>query len=285
MSTKLDPQITLQDFLINQSFMNSERLQMDIRRQWEDALKEPRYATTKRLTRHGYKVYSQNDEDGIILEILRRIGDVPKTFVEFGVESGIECNTLNLLLSGWKGLWLEGDKNFVGKIGENFAQQIASDSLAVKHAFITRDNINTLIGDAGFSGPIGLISIDIDSNDIWVWRALNVVQPAIVVIEYNATWAPPLSIAQADNPDIFWRGTNYFGASLCALEKVGRLKGYQLVGCNWSGANAFFVRQDLCGDKFHLPATAEELYEPARYWLRHLRSGHRPGMGPVVTVV
>jgi hypothetical protein len=276
--------MTLNDFLLNQASINSEKLQMDVRREWEHAMQQPRFAATKRLNRHGYKVYSQNEEDGMIAEILARIGPVPETFVEFGVENGLECNTLRLLMAGWKGLWMEGDKNYVAQIGQNLATQIGAGQMQVKHSFVTKDNINQLISEAGFNGPLGLVSIDIDGNDIWVWKALSAVQPAIVVIEYNATWTPPLSIAQPDDPNIFWRGTNYFGASLKALEKAGAEKGYQLVGCNWSGSNAFFVQKDLCGDKFHNPATAEELHEPPRYWLRHLRAGHRAGVGPVVTV-
>jgi len=277
-------ELTLPAFLANQAAVNNEVLQMEARRHWQDALQAPRYQQAKRLTRHGYKVYSQQDEDGLIAEILKRIGDVPKTFIEFGVENGLECNTLRLLLEGWSGLWLEGDANFVAQIKSNLAHYVTPGTLKVGHAFVTTENVNDLFARHGLSGEIGLLSVDIDGNDIWVWEAVSVVKPAIFVCEYNATWAPPLSIAQPADPSIHWRGTNYFGCSLEALTKISAKKGYSLVGCNFSGANAFFVRNDLLGDKFHAPFTAAEHYEPPRYWLRHLKAGHRPSLGPVVQV-
>ena len=274
----------LANFLNNQAFFNNELMQMQVRQCWEETLRQPRYQEKKRITRFGHKVYAQNDEDGIIAEIVNRLGNIPKTFIEFGVENGLECNTLALLVGGWKGLWLEGSEKYVAQMGQSFAPYLKEGQLKVAQAFITRDNVNALFSHCGMTGEIGLLSIDIDSNDIWVWKAIDVVKPAIVVIEYNATWAPPLTIAQPDDPNVMWQGTNYFGASLGALEKVGAEKGYNLVGCNFSGANAFFVRADLCGNKFHAPYTAAEHYEPARYWLRHIKAGHRAGIGPVVTV-
>lgn len=277
-------EVSLNNFLANQAALNNERLQMDVRKFWQDDLQTERYQQPQRLLRHGYKVYSQNEEDGIIAEILSRLGPVPQTFVEFGVETGLECNTLCLLMSGWKGLWLEGSDKYVEAIRRGYAERIAAQQLTVSHSFITTQNINALIEAGGYKGELGLISIDIDGNDIWVWEALSVVSPAIVVIEYNSTWAPPLNIAQPNDPALYWQGTNYFGASLEAMTRMGTKKGYQLVGCNYSGSNAFFVRKDLAAGKFHEPATAREHYEPPRYWMRHLRAGHRPGVGPTVSI-
>lgn len=277
-------EMTLNAFLSNQAAVNNEVLQMQARQHWQETLQLPRYQESKRLLKFGYKVYSQQDEDGIIAEIVRRLGNIPKTFIEFGVENGVECNTLRLLVDGWKGLWLEGDPGFVEQIKTNLANYVTPGQLKVGHAFVTTENVNQLFSQHGFSGELGLLSVDIDGNDIWVWDAVSVVKPAIFICEYNATWAPPLSIAQPSDPAIYWRGTNYFGCSLEALTKISAKKGYTLVGCNFSGANAFFVRSDLCGDKFHTPATAAEHHEPPRYWLRHLKAGHRPGLGPVVQV-
>jgi hypothetical protein len=277
-------EMTLNAFLTNQAAVNNEVLQMQALKHWQDTLQLPRYQESKRLLKFGHKVYSQQDEDGIIAEIVRRLGPIPKTFIEFGVENGLECNTLRLLVDGWKGLWLEGDAGFVEQIKTNLAHYVTPGQLKVGHAFVTTENVNQLFSAQGFSGEIGLLSVDIDGNDIWVWDAVSVVKPAIFVCEYNATWAPPLSIAQPADPAIYWRGTNYFGCSLEALTKISAKKGYSLVGCNFSGANAFFVRSDLCSDSFHTPATAAEHYEPPRYWLRHLKAGHRPGIGRVVQV-
>ena len=121
----------------------------------------------------------------------------------------------------------------------------------------------------GVSGEIDLLSIDIDNNDYWVWKAITRINPRVVVIEYNATLRPPMSLVVPYEPERTWDGaTNYFGASLEAFVRLGRSKGYRLVGCSISGVNAFFVRDDIAGDHFFDPATAEELYEPPRYLFR-----------------
>src|SRR4051794_30133259 len=82
-------------------------LRLNIQRVWSEELEKPRYADPKRLLRYGAKVFSQNEEDGMIQEIFKRIGTGPRTFIEFGVENGVQCNTVKLLLQGWRGLWLE----------------------------------------------------------------------------------------------------------------------------------------------------------------------------------
>ena len=108
-------------------------------------------------------------------------------------------------------------------------------------------------------------------------------RPRVVVIEYNATLRPPLSLTVPYGANTFWDGTNYVGASLEALVRLGRTKGYRIVGCCIAGVNAFFVRDDLCADHFIEPATSEEHYEPARYFFS-AQSGHPPRLGPYVEV-
>jgi len=93
-----------------------------------------------------------------------------------------------------------------------------------------------------------------------------------------------MSLTVPYQPTMHWDGTNYFGASLEALVKLGQAKGYRVVGCNFSGTNAFFVRDDLCGEYFVTPATAEEHYEPPRYFFSSLNVGHPGRVGPYVTV-
>jgi hypothetical protein len=249
-----------------------------------EILSDPLHDDPRRLPRFGAKIYSQNDEDGIIQEILSRIGPGPRTFVEFGVENGLENNTLKLLLEGWSGLWLEGDARDAAGIGRTFADVIAEGRLRVQQAFVDRDNINRLIG-RHYTGEIGLFSIDIDGNDIYLLETLDVVSPRVIVIEYNGKFPPPLSVAQAYDAAYRWRGGDYGGASLAAITKVAARKGYALVGCNVMGLNAFFVREDLLGDKFCPPYTAENHFQPARYFLwQTFVAGHPPDWGRYVTV-
>jgi len=250
----------------------------------KEILSDPLYADQRCLLRFGFKVYSQNDEDGIIQEIFARIGCGPRTFVEFGVGNGLENNTLKLLLEGWSGLWLEGSENDVKSINTRFHDVIKQRRLQVQLAFIDRDNVNALIGRY-CTGEIDLISIDVDGNDIYLLEALNIVNPRVIVIEYNAKFPPPLSIAQAYNAAHRWQGGDYFGASLAAITKIAQRKGYALVGCGVIGVNAFFVRHDLLDDKFFPPYTAAHHYQPARYFLgRAFVAGQRPDWGSYITV-
>lgn len=278
--------------LLQQLFQNSyysairseHTLQLDLMRYRADELAKPRHNDPKRLLRYGFKVYSQCDEDGMIQEIFRRIGTGTRTFVEFGVETGIECNTVKLLIEGWHGLWIDGSPAGVGQIRTHFAAFLNERRLQVLESFITAENINSLIQQGGFTGDIDLLSIDIDNNDYWVWKAIEVVKPRVVVIEYNATLRPPLSLVVPYNPVQTWNGSNYFGASLEALVRLGRDKGYRLVGCSMSGANAFFVQDAVAGDLFLDPPTAEEHYEPPRYFFGPMTAGHRAQPGPYLSV-
>lgn len=258
--------------------------QLGLLRSWNEELEKPRHADPKRLLRYGFKVYSQCDEDGIIQEIFRRIGTTNRVFVEFGVEAGSECNSVKLLVEGWRGLWLDGQQQLIDQIHKNFKPFIENGKLAASQAFITAENIDSLIARAGVTGEIDFLTIDIDHNDYWVWQAINVISPRVVAIEYNATMHPPVSVVVPYEPNRTWNGTNYFGASLEALVRLGRSKGYRLVGCNFAGTNAFFVRDNLVDDLFVEPATAEEHYEPPRYHFGYLKAGHRSQPGPYVTV-
>lgn len=258
--------------------------QMNVLRAWCDEMEKPRNADPKRLARHGYKVYSQNDEDGIIAEIFRRIGVTSRTFVEFGVETGLECNTAKLLVDGWRGLWIEANPKGVRAIRRNLEPFISDKKLALAHSLVTAENINGLIEQGGLTGEIDLLSIDIDYNDYWIWKAIDIVSPRVVVIEYNASLRPPLSLVVPYRPAGQWDGSNFCGASLEALVRLGATKNYRIVGCSITGVNAFFVRADLCGDRFLEPATAQEHYEPPRHHFFMLPSGHDSRPGPFVAV-
>ena len=116
---------------------------------------------------------SQHDEDGIIQEIFRRIGTSARTFVEFGVESGVECNTVKLLVEGWRGLWIEANAQACNGIKANFEAFLKEKRLTLTQSLVTAENINGLIEKGGLKGEIDILSIDIDFNDYWVWKAID----------------------------------------------------------------------------------------------------------------
>lgn len=232
-------------------------------------LTNERLQDDKSLEIYGYKVYSQNDEDGIIEEIFNRIGTANKVFIEFGVQNGLESNTHYLLFKGWKGLWIEGDDNFVCEINKKFNPVIKSGKLKVLNAFITKDNIDYLFESQHIKGEIDLLSIDIDGNDYYIFESVTIVKPRVIVIEYNGKIPPDCEWIMPYNEYHIWDCTDKHSASLKSYELLGREKGYQLVGTNINGVNAFFVRKDLVGNQFLEPATAEHLYNPLRLYLKH----------------
>jgi hypothetical protein len=281
----MDPNQQISFALSHIANFSAAMVQMNLQRFWAETLAQPRYADPKRLLRHGFKVYSQHDEDGIIQEIFRRVGTTSRTFVEFGVETGAECNTTKLLIEGWSGLWIEANAPSCQRIASLFDAFLRDKRLTLHQSMVTAENINELIRSGGFSGEIDLLSIDIDFNDYWVWKAIEVANPRVVTIEYNAGLRPPMSVTVPYQPNRSSDGTNFFGASLEALVRLGRTKGYRIVSCNISGSNAFFVREDLCADHFVTPATAEEHYEPPRHFFSFLLAGPQaPQPGPYVPV-
>ncbi len=248
--------------------------ELEADRATQELLAQPRYQDPKRLNRFEAKTYSQGGEDGILVEIFRRIGTTNRFFAEFGCGDGTENNTVLLLTTGWRGLWLEADADAVRKIGSHYASAIRSQRLKVAQAFVTAESIESLFSALNVPPELDLLSIDIDLNDYHVWRSLSSYRPRVVVIEYNAVFPPGVDWVVEYDPRGVWDGTSRAGASLTALERLGRQKGYQLVACNLGGINAFFVREDLVGEHFASPFTAEHHYEPQRIPLQLRRAGH-----------
>lgn len=224
-----------------------------------------RYKGTKRLCLCEFDVFSCSGDDGIIREIFHRIGTTNKFFVDIGAHSGILGNTANLLLDNWKGLWVEADPVRCSVAREKFASVIAAGDLTVRETFVSAENISNLLIEGKTPEEPDFLSIDIDGNDYWIWKALSACHPRVVEIEYHPRFRPPTRWVMKYDPEHRYSGHGYFGASLKSLELLGREKGYSLVGCTFDGVNAFFVRNDLVGDVFHEPFTAEEHYEPFRY--------------------
>jgi hypothetical protein len=238
---------------------------------------QQRYADLRRLTRYEHQVFSQGGEDGAIREIFRRVGESDRTFVELGVGKGLENNTAFLLCQGWSGIWLEGDRSNCEAIRATCAREMREGRLKLVEASVTAENVSSLVQDQLSSPALDLLSIDLDRNTYHVWAALDALKPRVVVMEYNALFPSDLVWIADYDAGKWWNGTSYFGASLKALEILGARLGYALVGCDIAGVNAFFVRADLCGGKFCAPFTAENHFEPVRYYL-HMRAGHPPAL-------
>jgi hypothetical protein len=207
------------------------------------------------LSEHEFRAFSQWGEDGIIRWLVGAVEVGRKVFVEFGVEDYREANTRFLAEhDNWTGLVMDWSRDNIERVRSS--EVCWRQNLRAVEAFVTKDNVNHLIAGQSIEGEIGLLSIDIDGNDYWVWKAISVVSPSIVVIEYNHRFGSDLAVT-IPYDETFRRGEHYpvyyFGASLRALCLLAARKGYAFVGCDSHGVNAFFVRRD------RLPETIDEL--------------------------
>lgn len=214
------------------------------------------------------KIHSQNGEDGIIRALFDKIGTTNRFCVEFGIHPA-EGNTILLREAGWSCLWMDG----------------GGDGDTIKKEFVTAENISALFVKYGVPKDFDLLSIDIDSNDYWVWQAITNYEPRVVVIEYNASIPPTESKVVEYDPELRWDGTDYFGASLLALEALGKSKGYTLITCDQMGINAFFVRSELIGGRFKVRSIAD-IYVPPGYGeiVNGRFIGHRPSGRAMLSV-
>lgn len=232
----------------------------------------------------GHRGYAQNDEDGIVQEIFRRVGVKSARFLEIGVGNGLQNNTLFWLKQGWRGAWVEGSPDNGRFIRQAFGVPISRGNLHFQEQLVRAENVNDIVANAGLAGQeIDLLSIDIDGNDYYVFERLDSLNPRVVVIEYNAKFPPPARWRIPYSPDYQWDGSDWFGASLQSLADLFGRRGYGLVACNVTGSNAFFVRRDLLADRFALVDDLEQLYQPARYFLTPGLFNHLAG-APAISV-
>lgn len=227
-----------------------------------------RQGILKNIHEAEFQVFSQFGDDGIIQYLLQNI-EIPadqEIFVEFGVQNYKESNTRFLLLNNnWKGLVMDASREYINSI--KMEDIYWRHSFTALEAFINRDNINNLIESAGIKGDIGLLSIDIDGNDYWVWERINIIKPVIVIVEYNSLFGSGRAVTIPYDPDFIRTNAHYsnlyWGCSLKALTLLAKDKGYTLVGSNSAGNNAYFVRQDKLGP---IPSPAvQEAYVRARF--------------------
>lgn len=224
---------------------------------------------------------SQNGEDGILAEIARRLGIRTGFFVEFGVQDGSVCNTALLAADGWAGVYIEADAACSERLRQRYA---SSTRVKTIQEFVTAENIADIFARAGVPLEFDVLSIDIDGNDYWVWRALSAYKPRIVVIEYNAEHAPPERWVMKYDPAHRWDKTTYYGASLASFAALAETMGYALVGTEKTGVNAFFIRQDLVRAGGFRALTAAEAYHPVGYYGVHHELGHVKRDGPFESI-
>jgi hypothetical protein len=216
-----------------------------------------------RLLDGGWRCFSQNDEDGVLLHVFSLVGTTNKKVVEICAGDCVECNAANLIVNhGWRGLLFDGSEQNIA-YGRKFYARCRDTFFyppTLAQAWITAENVNALVSERSFSGDIDLLSLDLDGMDFWVWKALTCIRPRVVVLEYNARWGPHTSVTLPYKPDfrVDWERPPWLqGASLGAFVKLGRANGYRLVGTHRLGVNAIFLRSDTGTDHFPEVTPAE----------------------------
>lgn len=196
-----------------------------------------------------FRNFSQNGEDGILLYIFSLIGTTNKKVVEICAGNGVECNAANLIINhGWHGLLFDGDEINV-RLGQDFYIRCRDTFLTAPtfiHAWIDRENVNAQLIRNDMQGEIDLLSIDMDGVDYWIWQAIDVINPRVVVLEYNELLGyESVTIRYDPNFRRTGKEPGYWGASLAAYSSLANRKGYRLIGCNRQRINAFFIRNDV----------------------------------------
>jgi len=201
----------------------------------------------ERLTAQRFRISSQNQEDGLTLALLHEAGPTSRRFIEIG--SGLSGGNGGFLARewGWSGLMVDGNRDHMQQVGRRFPM---TKAIA---AWITRENINELITEHGYAGDIDLFSLDLDGNDYWIWQAVTVSSPRVLIMEYNSMFGPDRAVTIPYDPtfDRHRHHSMYYGASLRALTRLNERKGYRLVAVEPAGVNAFYLRSDVAT---HIPA-------------------------------
>lgn len=198
-----------------------------------------------------FKVFSQWGDDGIIQWLVNNLEFPNKTFVEFGVENYRESNTRFLMMhNNWSGLVMDGSEPNVEQIINS--EYFWKYNLSAKTVFIDTDNINNILSSSGLGKEVGILHVDIDGNDYWIWKEINVISPIVVILEYNSVFGIDRAITIPYDKAFYRTNAHYsnlyFGASLRALHQLSGEKCYSFIGCNSAGNNAYFVRKDKLND-------------------------------------
>ncbi len=249
---------------IEQALAGIAKMGSDAHRQRE----QTRWLQAQDLRAYEQRIHSAQGQDGIIQEILHRIGVEARSFVEIGVPSGLQSNCARLVREeNWSGLFVESDPTKSQQLAEAYHANWRIRCLCARP---TSENLEQLLAECSVPFNVAVLSIAVHGNDYWLWNSLNRWRPRLIVIEFNSHCPPGQRWVMQENPDHQWDGTSYYGASLASLTGLGRKKGYTLVATDSSGTSAFFVRDEL--------ATPERFLDPVVHYYYSLPN-HGPFLG------
>ncbi len=233
------------DMILNELYTENEKLKLLNGSILSNQIKQMK--TINSLSEVEFSVFSQFGDDGIIQWLVQNLEITNETFIEFGVEDFSESNTRFLMMNNnWTGFVMDGSESNILKLQQQYYYW--KHNLNSKAIFINKNNINTLIEEQNFLKDVGVLHIDLDGNDYYIWDAITVVEPIIVIVEYNSIFGKERTISVPYDDSFIRTNAHYsnlfFGTSINSLYKLGERKGYSFIGCNSGGNNAYFVRND-----------------------------------------
>lgn len=225
----------------------------------------------KKLFEYGFSLFSQHEEDGMLLYIFSLIGSTNKKCIEMCIGTGVESNTANLIVNHfWTGLLFDGDTDNIA-IAKQFYSRHKNTKIyppKIVHAWINKENVNSLVVENGYEGEVDLFSLDIDGIDYYLLERLDVVSPRVIVLEINHLWGYEKAVTvpydKNFRAEFSADGSDYAGASLGAFIKLTKKKGYRFVGTNRFATNAFFIRNDIEHDRLNEVTDVSGYFEHPR---------------------
>ena len=194
-----------------------------------------------------WDLYNVDGDDGLALYVTACLPDIPKKFIDIGSGNGIVSNCTALAIhDSWSGMMIDAEQRnhalgkYFHRIYNNNYQHIYW-----QQAFVTPQNINQLI--TAYLSPVdevGLLSIDIDGNDYWIWKAISKKQPWVVIIEARIEFGKENIIVPYGAENHRDQQPDFHGASVTALVQLATSKNYAMVAANKRGYNLYFVRKD-----------------------------------------
>ena len=194
------------------------------------------------INKYEYKINSQNNEDGLIDYIFSKIEN-SKKFLEVGFHYN-ECNSLNLIRNGWNGTLIDSDNKICDKMRLYINQCYPNQKINIVNEFIKKFSLKQIIENNNFD----FFSLDIDGNDYWIVKELNLSKIKLICCEYNPFFGKDASVKIEYNEDHSYKPNFYFGASLKAFTNLLKEKKFELIAIDSSGTNAFFINKDHLGD-------------------------------------
>ena len=189
--------------------------------------------------------FSQGGEDGILREIFGRLEIEHGSFCEFGAWDGkYLSNTYYFCKNGWSGWYIEGNESKYEDLKKNITQPNIDKICAyvMPSGENTLDNLlkrSKLYKEKSIE-ELDLLSIDIDSDDLAIWKSVNAFRPKVVIIEFNPTI--PIDVFFENPPG------ESKGNSARAIYDYALSAGYGLVAA--IGCNLIFVDKSVGAPHF-----------------------------------